>query len=268
MKYIYLTLFVLLSLSISAQSKRHHSTIHKPKVVSDKQYEQKIDSTDFEAEFFVGNMNAWNGENYGHYPSLQFFLAYNNNKNYNIGLFGCINYNGFNTSVNLCNGVDAFFSRKLSKKTTFIFDVYAFLDNRDSLSETFSYTAKTYRLSTARIQYDFNKKASAILGYSVMNDHDSLEQSMSLEFNYDITKYLNAVFVYSTGSNLLKLKEGSFNAGIGFTGTFKKRLTLGIIFSPLYYYNLPPNYTPLMFVLSTNIKKQIRQKDFDGYYEN
>lgn len=252
-------IFCLILCSNAIAQKGHFTGRRMHKVFTDKQYELKIDSANYAAEFFYANMNNWTGDNYGYQPSFQFMLSYDNNKNFEFGTFGCINYHGFNGGFS--NGIDFFISTKLSKKFTLITDVYTFLNRKDSLLSFFGYQAKTYNNYTMRLKYDFMPKIDLIVGYSVLNNLDSLQQGVAIECDYHLTDMLTFIILYTTGTHLLKTDEGSFASAIGLTGNIKK-FKLGFTFNPLFQEAASSNFSPFLFSLSRDlsIEKHLNKK--------
>lgn len=261
MKNIIIFLFLFPYFVFSQQQVIKHHTVrikHKSRVITDKQYEQKVDSSSIGYEFFIGNSNSWTGENYIDQPSAQVLITYDNNKNYEVGFFACVNKHGFNHGNT--NGSDVFFSRKLFQNITFIFDDYFFLGNKDSLANDFGYNSKTYNLYTAKLKYDFNAKTDFILAYSLFNDREERQQSVTLEFDYNITDYISFVLAYSTSTEVLNFKEGSFGTGIGFLGQIgtinNSPVRLGMTLNPIFeraYSSFDRELVPFSIIISIDI---------------
>lgn len=251
-----LIFFFLFPLVVFSQQKalRHH-TFH---VVTDKQYDQKIDSSYLAYEVFVGNSNSWTGDNYYKQPSVQFLVTYDNNSDYEFGVFGCINNHSMTTGNPA--GVDLFFLHKILTKFTFIADAYTYISNRDSLESSFGYSAKVYTLYTARMEYDVNDKLGFILGYSIFSDKSVSQHFMTLECDYNITDYITLAVSYSTNNDILNLKDGSFGAGVGFLGRIanigQSPLRFGMTLNPIFnrdYTGTDRSQIPFSIILSLDI---------------
>ena len=234
----------------------HRNLHHHTKIVADKHYAQDTSASKFSAEVFWGNVNTWTGDNYGLDLSVQALLTYDNNKNTSFGVFGAFNRRGLDGGSS--DGSDIFFSRKVNKKFSVILDDYAYFNRRDTLESTLGYSARMYTLSTVRFQYDLNKHISAIAGYSVFNNTDSLQQFVSLELDYNLTDELTLLAVYSTGTHLLKTSEGTFTSGLGFTGSIKM-FNVGMIFSPFIEQAFIKNNSLCMIYISTDLAEWTRK---------
>ena len=213
-----------------------------------------MDSSKFSTEFIVSNSNTWTGESYGYQPSLQALISYDNNKNTELGLFGCFNYKSPATAF--FNGADIFFVRKLSKKLSVTLDAYTYLSNKDTLADYFGYRSKMYNLYTAGLKYDFSPQFSLLIGYSVFNNSDSLQQSVSVEADFIATKSLTMIFVYSTGSDILNGKQGLIASGVGFQSGLGKWIKYGITYNPPFYDNVPSYYSSFMFMAAVNLSEE------------
>lgn len=249
MKNIIFILCLMFFFNANAQTRLN--AFHKiHKIVTDKQYELKLDSANYAAEFFYANTNTWTGDNYGFQPSFQFMLTYDNNKNFEAGTFGCLNYHGFNGGFS--NGVDFFISLKLFKKLKLITDVYTYLNRKDSLVRFFGYESKIYNNYSAKLKYDFNPRVDLIVGYSALNNPYIVQQGVSLEFDYNIADVLTFIIQYNIGNDLFNLNEGSFASAVGFASSVKK-FKLGFTFNPLFQDTAPSYYSPFLFVLSRDL---------------
>ncbi len=248
-KNIIFILCLIVCIDANAQIRLNNNhKIHK--IVTDKQYELKADSANYAAEFFYGNTNTWTGDNYGFQPSFQFLLTYDNNKNLEFGAFGCMNYHGFNGGFS--NGIDFFIVTKLSKKLSLITDVYTFLNRKDSLVSFFGYQSNIYNNYSVKLKYDFNPRIDLILGYSALNNKHSLEQGVSIEFDYNIADALTFIIQYNTGTDFFNVNEANFASAIGFA-TFVKKFRLGLTFNPLFQDTAPSYFSPFLFVLSRDL---------------
>ena len=267
---LYILLFCFCTVTVSGQ---HHggkghtrrNIIHRAKLVTDKQYMQGEDSAKYSAEISLANFNTWTGDNYGYYPSIQALISVDGKKNTSYGVFGSLNFTGSNVYGGqglFSNGIDFFFSKSFSKKLIFIADLYTYLNKRDTLSDYFSYNASVYSLLSTRLRYDFNKHFDIVAGYSLMNDKDSLVQSISLEVDYNITKKITLMVSYSTGTNIFNFTEGYFNSGIGVVFNIKK-IDFSVTYnpwlnaSPPSYYGIK-YYSPLLISISTDLAKQFK----------
>jgi hypothetical protein len=261
LKIVFTVFCGLISFFLSAQIHINHShraagrTFHRTRIVPQKHYGQIADSSTFSTEFIISNSNTWTGESYGPYPSLQTLISYDNNKNTELGVFGCYNHKGFNN--NIPSGIDLFFVRKLNPKASILLDVYTFLNNKDSLMNYFGYKAKTYNLYSAYFKYDFVKELSLILGYSVLNNPDSIQRAASVELDFNATKSLTLVFVYSTGPHIFNGKEAVIGSGFGFQSTIGHRIKYGLTYSPPFYDNLPSYYSSFMLMAAVNLSREL-----------
>ncbi len=184
----------------------------------------------------LGNTNAWNGDVYNQYPSIQFICSYDNNRHFEIGVFSALTYASL--AGQNPNGFDLFSSWKIAKKIYVIVDVYTFAANKTILQNDLGYTAKIYNQYTAKLQWNAGTKQTWFLGYSRLNDVTTLQQTFFLEFDYNITKNFPLVLGYTSNSNVLAASVTNFYLGIGFThvlkDTDKYAIKLSTTFNPLY----------------------------------
>jgi hypothetical protein len=152
---------------------RYFNQARKTRFVVNKKYNHISDSAYVSYEFLIGNVNNWTGDVYNQYPSAQFICSYDNNTNFEIGVFGC--YTSTSLSNINPNGIDLFVSYKLKQKWYVIVDVYTFIANKKVLLNELGYNAKTYNLYSARLQYNANSKNSFFTGYSILNDTQKLQ---------------------------------------------------------------------------------------------
>ncbi|MBA2612855.1 MAG: hypothetical protein H0U95_12855 [Bacteroidetes bacterium] len=226
---------------------------------------QTQDSTDYSLEVFAANFNNWTGDNYGYYPSLQIISTWYNKNNTTFGAFGCFNFTGSDLlgSGLYSNGVDVFFSKAFSKKLLFIFDAYTYINKRDTLTDYFGYNSSIYNLFSTRLRYDFNKYFDVIGGYSIMNNADSLLQSVSIELDFNITDRIILMASYSSGANVLDFNQGYFNSGLGVILNIKK-IDISIMYNP-WLNPLPPSaygikfYSPVLLSISTDLAKHFKK---------
>lgn len=234
---------------------RHHffNKTHKARVVVNKKYNLISDSGYFSYEFMTGNINAWTGDVYNQYPSLQFLCAYDNNKNVETGIFLCLPYTAFN-GINPA-GADVFFSYKLRKDLYVIFDVYTFMGYHPDLVNELGYNSGVYNLYTLRVQKDIGDRLSLYTGYSVLNDPGNLQQSLFAEVDYDLTRHVPVVLGYASDTDIGDLNVNNVYAGFGIKSDlinksgFKLKLLTTI--NPLYFEHLNTNW-PLTLLFSTD----------------
>lgn len=264
-RHILSFIFVSLAIAGLAQHAGHgrRGTIHRNRLVVDKQYVQKGDSGQFSAELICANFNTWTGDNYGYLPSLQGLFTWDNNRNMSAGFFGCLNMNGSRNPGLYSNGADVFFSRALSKKLTVIVDAYTYFNKPDSLRNYFGYSNSLYQLYTGRLRYDINKRFTVIAGYSALNNRDSLLQSASIEVDYNLTSSIALLVSYASGTELLNFKTGTFGAAAGLSFSLG-RFDLSLAFSPWLgpqgpsYYGIP-TYSPILFSVSSDLLKGFKK---------
>ena len=258
---MYKRLFFILFLSLISGSvfcqlvqSRHHffNSSQRARVV-DKKYNLIDDSAYVTFEFLAGNTNAWNGDVYNQYPSVQFIGAIDNNVNFEIGTFICLPttvFNGLNPA-----GADIYGSYKLYKNLYIIADIYNFIGYHYDLVNEMGYDSKVYNMYTLRLQYDINDQISIHTGYSILNDRQNLQQSLFAEFDYNLTKNIPIVFGYASDANINKLSWSFIYTGLGYkcaiinTKSFK--LNLLAVLNPLYAGQIKTNW-PLTILLSTD----------------
>lgn len=265
-RHIFALMLACLAMAGLAQHGAHsrRGLIHRNRLVVDKQYVQNGDSGQFSAELICANFNTWTGDNYGYRPSLQGMFTWDNNRNMSVGIFGCLNIKGPRSTGLYSHGADVFFSRALSDKLMVIADAYAYFNRSDSLRSYFGYNSSLYQLYTARLRYDINKRFTVIAGYSALNDLDSLIQSASIEVDYNLTSSIVLLVSYSTGTELLNFKTGSFGAAAGITFSIK-RLDFSLAFNPWLapqspsYYGIP-TYSPFLFSISSDLVKGLKKR--------
>lgn len=241
----------------------HHATkktTHRTKVVTHKQYGQVDDSAKFSTEFIVANYNTWTGESYGYAPSIQTLITHDNNRNFEYGIFGC--FNAIGTNKGLSNGLDLFMVLKLTPRISFLADAYTFFNNKDTLINDYGYTSKIYNLYSSNLKFDFGtqNEISFILGYSAFNNTDSLQQSASIEVDFNFTKSLTLVFAYSTGSRIFDARESAIASGFGIQGEIKNKFKYAFSYNPSFYPNVPSFYTPYMVMVSVDLSKEVRKQ--------
>ncbi len=233
---------------------RHHffNKSHKARVVVNKKYNLIGDSASITYEFMAGNSNAWNGDAFNQYPSVQFLGAYDNNENFETGVFLCLPssvFNGLNTG-----GADLFFSYKLHQHFYVIFDVYTFLGYHPDLINEMGYNSQIFNLYTLRLQYDIGDRISLYTGYSILNDLNNLQQSLFTEIDYDLFKNVPIVIGYASDSDIKNLNLNNIYMGLGLKSilinksNFKLKLFTSI--NPLYFEQLNSNW-PLSVMFST-----------------
>jgi len=235
------------------QSKHHFfNSSHKSRVVVNKKYNLIDDSDYVTFEFMAGNTNAWNGDVYNQYPSVQFLGAIDNNVNFEIGTFLCLPttvFNGQNPA-----GADIYFSYKLYKTVYVIFDMYNFIGYHPDLINEMGYDSKLYSMYTVRLQYDINDQFSLHSGYSILNDRIDLQQSLFTEIDYNITKNFPLILGYASDSDIKNLSWSNVYAGLGYKCTLitknNFKLNLLAVFNPIYSGQIKTNW-PLTVLLST-----------------
>jgi hypothetical protein len=215
-------LFTLLSLKMTAQystSKHHYfNKTHKSRVSVQKKFNNIQDSAFVSFEFLVGNTNSWNGDVYNFYPALQLLGTYDNNKNFEVGGFACFTTSSLeNLDV---NGADIFASYRFNNKLSVTVDAYTFLGNKTFLADDLGYESSLYQLYSGRLQYAISDKKSAILGYSLLNDKDSLQQSVFAEYDYNANDYFTFIIGYASETDILQFNSANINLGLGYRNTF------------------------------------------------
>ncbi|MEI6508745.1 MAG: hypothetical protein WCO54_09690 [Bacteroidota bacterium] len=253
-----LILFVLFSIShesycqLSASKHHFFNKSHKNRVVVNKKYNLISDSSFLSYELMTGNFNAWNGDVYNQYPSVQFLSSYDNNINFETGIYVCVPYtvvNGLNPA-----GVDAFISYKIHTNLYAIFDIYHFIGYHSDLITEMGYNSSVYNMSTLRLQYDYSQKTCFFVGYSVLNDLDNLQQSLFVEADFAITKNIPILVGYASDTNIGDLNFNNVYTGIGYRCTLldKKGFDLKFLSSinPLYFEQASNNW-PVSLLIST-----------------
>jgi hypothetical protein len=256
-KYFFITLFVCGSIKATAQHSfaRHHyfNKIHKSRIIVRKKYNNIDDSAFVSYEFLVGNTNSWNGDIYNFYPAAQFMCSYDNNKNFEVGGFACLASSSI-ASLD-ANGLDGFLSYRFSNKFSVTVDAYTYFSNKTFLANDLGYDANLYQLYSCRFQYIFNAKKSAILGYSVLNDKQELQQSVFAEYDYNLKSYLTFVFGYATETNILKFNAANLNFGMGINNTWFKKLKYPLKSSVTIFPLMPiqnVGVSPIILLLSVD----------------
>jgi hypothetical protein len=219
---VFLILFTFLSLKTMAQfstSKHHYfNKTRKSRVSVHKKFNNIQDSAFLSYEFLIGNTNSWNGDVYNFYPALQLLGTYDNNKNFEVGGFACFTTSSLqNLDV---NGVDIFTSYRFNEKFSVTADVYTYLGNKTLLADDLGYESSLYQLYSCRFQYTFSDKKSAILGYSILNDSQSLQQSVFAEYDYNANDYFTFVVGYASDTDILQFNSANINLGLGYRNTF------------------------------------------------
>jgi hypothetical protein len=215
-------LFTLVSLKMTAQystSKHHYfNKTHKSRVSVHKKFNNIQDSAFVSFEFLVGNTNSWNGDVYNFYPALQLLGSYDNNKNFEVGGFACFTTSSLqNLDV---NGVDIFASYRFNDKLSVTADVYTYMGNKTFLADDLGYESSIYQLYSSRFQYAISDKKSAILGYSILNDCQSLQQSVFAEYDYNPNDYFTFIIGYASETDILQFNSANINLGLGYRNTF------------------------------------------------
>jgi len=212
---------------------RHHffSNSQKTHVVVNKRFALISDSAYTSYEVMTGNINAWNGDIFNQYPSFQFLCSYDNNIDFEIGVFGCIPYsvtNGQNTA-----GADIFFSYILHDHLFAIFDIYTFMGKSADLLNEMGYQASVYNMYTLRFQYDATGKVSLFTGYSILNDVTKLQHSVFMEADYNVTKNIPLVLGYATELNPVNFSFNNMYGGVGFKSILldKKAFDIKLVIS-------------------------------------
>jgi hypothetical protein len=240
-----LLFFSTLTYSQIVQGRQHFfNKSHKTRVVVNKKYNLISDSAYLTYEFIAGNTNAWNGDIYNQYPSIQFLSSYDNNKNFEVGIFICLPYTAFN-SLNPA-GADLFFSHLLVKNLYAIIDIYTFLGYHSDLITEMGYNSNIYNLYTLRLQYDISQKVSLYTGYSILNDPTTTQQSLFTECDYDLTKNIPIVLGYAGESYVSNLSLSNIYAGVGLKSILINnricKLKLLTALNPLYIENIKTNW--------------------------
>lgn len=200
-------------------SKHHYfNKTHKSRVSVHKKFNNIQDSAFVSFEFLVGNTNSWNGDVYNFYPALQLLGSYDNNKNFEVGGFACFTTSSLqNLDV---NGVDIFASYRFNDKLSVTADVYTYMGNKTFLADDLGYESSIYQLYSSRFQYAISDKKSAILGYSILNDCQSLQQSVFAEYDYNPNDYFTFIIGYASETDILQFNSANINLGLGYRNTF------------------------------------------------
>ena len=117
-----------------------------------------------------------------------------------------------------------FLSYRFSDKFSVTVDAYTYFGNTTFLANDLGYDAHLYQLYSCRLQYIFNAKKSAILGYSILNDKQELQQSVFAEYDYNLKSYLTFILGYATETDIFKFNAANLNFGIGINNTWFKKL--------------------------------------------
>lgn len=252
--FISLLLTALQGFAQHSFSKHHYfNRQRKIRLVVDKKYNQIDDSDFISYEILTGNTNSWNGDIYNLSPSLQMVCSYDNNKFFEIGVFGNIVSSSIRS--NDANGTAVFASFRISKKLSATFDDYIYLGSTYFLENDLGYTSKLYQMYTCRIEYDLTNKQSYFLGYSILNDKQEIQQSLAAEFDYNFNSHITAAVGYTSETTLLQWNTADINLGVGYNTYFLKKSKLPLkIVTTLFPLSLFHNngISPITVLLSVD----------------